>query len=405
MLRQEPQNDETSLSLSFKEYQELKQIIFDEYIKPLCNSINSTESFLNDAEKKNNHEKWFFLSLLFRVKKATRSDIIFGFKVDSPTESLTKNFDKYYKEDEFNDCKKLLLSVAEIYYDESIQKARFPGYDTAVIQTCIRELLHEYINPSPELALESVKSVVADYRKIVDNKYPVVNHSSPYNISYEIGNEIFSYLNYQSSNALASTCKFFHLSHNMLKFRSASIFYALGDPVIITRNRKWNEPAAISTDSLLLTSKEVNEKVVGNSINSNKVDTITLFPSLYQAIEYAHHLKNDPNDHVFPDARAQPLTIPSVWAVTYQEHRANLDFNSKAMILRRGWSSNYADSERNLAIFCASVEKNSICPILGTVLYSSSCFAKYKQFAVVNYHDYLKQQEQVKREESRCSIM
>jgi hypothetical protein len=286
--------------------------------------------------------------------------------------------------------KKAYQDLATIYCYKAMQASKFPEYRSAQIQTCIRELIHDALNPVEKLTIQNIQIPKAEgYRST-----PILN------LPYELAEKVHSFLDYQGCKSFSSTSKDAYFLHTNVINRPGNIFYALGQFVEVCKVQDLFEMLEIGS---LFPFPENKSNAIMSSAPNKHFEMIKLFPSLYQAIEYAHYLSP-----ISGKKMEEVHQIPSIWAVHYQRNVVNLKYISKDLILNNGYLrkyERYVYAERNLAISYANVETESIRPLVGAVLHTSEWFADYRVLNTVNYQvDYQADAENKNEKNDFCCI-
>lgn len=283
-----------------------------------------------------------------------------------------------------------ITRLCKLYLDMDKQEYEFPGTDPVEIQTCIRELFHDYLNPLPKMQIQNLNT-----SSLRQNGSQIKNNGSLFDIPVEIQHIIHSYLNYESAFSFKRTCKSAYFLHKSIQDKQASIFYLIAGDVKISSPRKFYE---IDLDIPLRfsVSKEEIIKSLQKTSNHTSTEEVKIFHSLYHALEYSHSLQH--GGHIDDDE--EEGFIPSIWVVAYIGNPAHLRFNQEKIVLNEGsMSSVYDGNRRDALISYAMTPTNSIQPLLGAVIFSCADFGNYKTFNIVDFMKYQRENRKV------CSIM
>jgi hypothetical protein len=258
--------------------------------------------------------------------------------------------------------------IFDIFCDEEKQAEMFPQNNSFQIQTCIRELFYEELNPVKGLSPADLQQPFTELVSSV-----VLNLPSP------IATIAHTYLDYKDCQQLNLTSHATHFFNKTQLNKPENILYMLGSDVIVSRKRGWGK-GSVCIDSL----NEIKDEAIHDSLPRQTPNPVKLFPSLYHVMEYAHHLQHggDPIDR----GNDELCLIPVIWAVHYRGNIAGLKLISEDLVMHKGLNSScYAGSERRLTIIYGNAEKDSFLPLRGMVVYGPEKFADYKISKPVNY--------------------
>lgn len=282
------------------------------------------------------------------------------------------------------------IHLAFLYLDRNTQENEFPDQDSVAIQTCIRELFHDYLNPLPLIQPKNPDTIS------IPKNANMYQDSKLHKLPVELQEKIYSYLTCESIFSFKRTCKSDYFLHKSFQNKQENILYMLADDVKITRDRGMLEG---SYDIVLRENIPENE-IIHSLMNKNKKE-IRIFQSLYQALEYAHSLHH--GGHIFDNEKHG--YIPSLWTVSFIGNIADLTFTEEKIIMNSGVSSSsYDGNRRDVMVSSAMISKNSVQPLVGSVIYSYSDFAEYKTFNTINFREYL-EKENDKFSMSNCQVM
>jgi hypothetical protein len=264
------------------------------------------------------------------------------------------------------DFKDNFVHLGFLYLSKDTQKKEFPEIDSAAIQTCIRELFHDYLKPLYAMQIQKVNTVS------ISDKKQIHGNGRLYHMPVDLQRIVYSYLDYESIFSFKKTCKSGYLLHKAFLDKKAVTLYLVVN-VEFTQFRNIPE-----------------NKIVDSLCNKNTKEVI-VFKSLYQALEYAHFLHL--GGLVFDDKDAGYEYVPSIWVVTYLGNPAHLKFIQEKIILNKNTSSSaFIFNQREASISFAIIPKNSVQPVLGAVIFSDSSFAGYNIFESVDFIKYMKKQ-------------
>jgi hypothetical protein len=358
------QNYKENIKSSYLSYDEIKEIISRDYIQPLLDKVAN----LNQARK-----RFLFGTLI----------------VEKPLFEIEVQWSHIPDLDE--DQQKICKGIIAIYSDKAIQENKFPSNQRAEIQTCIRELLHDHLNPIEGMSMANLK------QKVIENKKKgslLISKTDPTPLPWpsDLTATIYSYLDYKSCKKLSLSCKAAYFLHHNMKNNIDCIFYTLGTDIVISRERKWNEGALCESSLLLAQNKIKGEVIIKSILNTDRGPSIELYTSLYQAVAYAHHLQQGGGDILNQDRRnnEEPLRrIPTIWAVCYQKSKYDLNFSSKHIL------------GADLYIPYAKVERESVRTLVGAVVCSDRWFANYELLKIVDHQTDLQNQNN----KTNCNLM
>jgi len=280
------------------------------------------------------------------------------------------------------DLKENFIRLGEFFLDLNNQKEHM----LPEIQTRIKELFHDYLNPLPEMNRKNWKTISIESRNQINN------NGDLFNIPVEIQQNIYSYLNHESVFSFKKVCKSSYFLHKSDQDTPANIFYLVAGMVPIAQPRGFFE-----SELDIIFRNQVEEKEIIDSLcNNPDKKNVRIFLSLYQAIEYSHYLSCNKNSEPY-------RYMPSLWVVSYIGNPVHLKFIQAKIKLNGKGSSVYYQNNRDALISYADVPKHSIQPLLGSVVFSESGFAKYTVFNMVDFMKYKSEIENSSRD--KCLIM
>ncbi len=154
------------------------------------------------------------------------------------------------------------------------KKETLPNFFGSEIQTCVRELFHDYINPLPEVRAQALDTVS------ISAKNKIENNSNLFAIPGELQYKTYSYLNSESMLSFKRTCKSAYFLHKNFQSKQ-NILYVIGDDIKITRTRGMFE-----FDLGIALKDKVSKKEIKSSLYIQN-SLVKAFYSLYHALEYA----------------------------------------------------------------------------------------------------------------------
>lgn len=389
------------MDLTHELYQQLKEKYFNPFIKNLERYEFDNTAFIANtfcilqikyANSQFDHNTTPVLEFLKKCHYYFKENLVARtLKIQNKSYVLSEVDHHLFSELEIS-FKKLGL----IYLDQDRQRRLFPAYDAAQIQTAIREIFHDHLNPLPHLKMKNV-----DNKFLHETKQQLENNGILFAMPNEIQQNIYSFLDYESKVSFKRTCSSAYFLHKAYDGNKSPIFYFLGDDIKITRARDFFE---FDLD-IALKSYIPKEEIISSfskKINNKAEDTLQVFPSLYQVLEFASSRQH--GGHLL--GGEEDGYMPSLWVGAYHGNPVKLNFSQEKFTLNenRG-SSSYGDNRREACVSYANVPKHSIVPLLGTLIYPSGDFASYRAFNTVDFRECKNIEEDQHRQKKSCSIL
>lgn len=264
------------------------------------------------------------------------------------------------------DLKNDFIQLGFIYLDKNRQKEEFSEFsnDNAEIQTCIRKLFYDYINPLPKMQVRTLDIPIS-----TGNEQK--NNGILFNIPLDPLRKIYSCLDSEGILLFKGTCKSAYFLHKSFQKQNTTL-YLIADKVKITISR-----------GLLFTSVDVSKKEIISSLyNKNEA---RVYCDLYGALEYVNYLQHKESNY-----DRNNVFIRSLWPVHYIGNPAHLKFTQENIVLYEGSSAGaFSGNQRDVIVSYAVITKNLIQPPqLGIVICPDSNFAGYQILNSVEFGEY-----------------
>jgi hypothetical protein len=361
----------------------MKEKIYQDYVQPFL-------SWLEKLSLENNAKE--IIQEMFRYlhnDKYLNTHKIFG--CDRKTPSFFEDFDPRSRRDNFFQILKShsgftnsFYELLSLYQDALTKNRVFPQAHTEEVQTCIRELFYDYLNPLGELQAQIFKNAAVSSDKSSEITLGITsgvtsgittsinnNLQSNYsllNLNMDVQNNVYSFMDYQSRTFYGQTCKaayFFNKANlnKTIKNKESQILYAIGDYIDVTESNQlfglhWYNLMDIPQDHLL---------------SSHKYGHFKAFHSLYQALEYSY----DCASRSIYSERCGGM--PSIWIVNYTGKFSDLKFRQVNLEINHyNESYLYALQKRRASVCYATLPKYTIQPLIAAVIFPNSDFASYK---------------------------
>lgn len=239
----------------------------------------------------------------------------------------------------------------------------FDAERKVAIEAQIREIFFNYINPLSDLIINFDKTTIKQTMDYLKNNEKL--------------NQEEQYTNYKSGFTFKQTCKSMYFQKQSSPDES-NIFYALGSAIKITSPRITHK-----TVEMTLRNKIAQDEIIYSLLNKD-LKEIKLFKSLYQASEYARYLYHE--KHLENGESAG--YIPSVWSVYYIDNINNLKFSEEIVLINADQNhstTNYSLNRCPLMVSYSNMIKESVLPLVGTVIFPKLNFAEYYLFEKVDF--------------------
>ena len=257
-----------------------------------------------------------------------------------------------------------LKKLANLYLNEKLITEECPGCTLAGVQTYIRTLFHSSLNPK-ELEFIQIDTLKSELLTRDEFK-TTIKHSS----------RLFS------------------------EKKELNIFYMLGHEIKITKPRKFS---GFDDDEICLNHKLSACETAKSFANIDENETVKLFSSLYEAIEYAFAKQH--GGHLFETEREGFMS--SIWAVCLIADSDNLNSKQEIVIANKGKIDKRYGGERHIEVSYAETAKHKITPIIGTMLYPNGGFASYQiinQVKAEEIEKWLSQPDNNQSKETDCLL-